>query len=64
MLQGVLFLLVLFIVFGIGAQLLTNLIGVAYPAFMSFNALETVEVDDDKMWLTYWIAFGLFSIAD
>ena len=57
-------LLVLFIVFGVGQSILTNLLGVAYPAFMSFNALESEGTDDDKMWLTYWVVFGLFTIAD
>jgi receptor expression-enhancing protein 5/6 len=57
-------LLVLFIVFGIGQSILTNVIGVAYPVFMSFHALESEGADDDKQWLTYWVVFGLFTIID
>ena len=57
-------LVVLFIVFGVGASILTNVIGVAYPAFMSFVALESEGADDDKMWLTYWVVFGIFTIVD
>lgn len=50
--------------FGVGQTYLTNLIGVAYPAFMSFIALESKESDDDKQWLTYWVCFGAFNIVD
>lgn len=53
-----------FVVFGIGSSVLTTLIGVAYPAFMSFVALESDGEDDDKQWLTYWVVFGVFSILD
>eukprot|EP00347_Sterkiella_histriomuscorum_P022244 403331166 len=56
--------LVLFVVFGIGSAIITNLIGVAYPCFMSFYALESDGGDDDKQWLTYWVVFGIFTIAD
>lgn len=31
---------------------------------MSFHALESDGKDDDKQWLTYWVVFGLFTIAD
>ena len=57
--------LIAFVVFGIGQAILTTLLGVAYPVFMSFHALENDSTQaDDKQWLTYWVVFGLFNMID
>lgn len=51
--------------FGIGQSLTTNLVGVAYPSFMTFYSIQTsMNDEDDKQWLTYWFLFGLLSIVD
>lgn len=58
---------VLFAVFGVGAQLLTVAIGVAYPVFKSFQAIKNTKEsrhEDSKQWLTYWIVFGIFSLVE
>merc|ERR1712060_123152 len=52
------------VMFGIGATYITVAIGVAYPCFMTFLALESEGGDDDKQWLTYWVVFGLLNIVD
>ena len=39
---------VICVMLGIGQQYITQLIGVAYPAFMSFMALESEGMEDDK----------------
>lgn len=52
------------VVLGIGSYYITCLVGVAYPAFMSFLALESKGEQDDKQWLTYWVVFGFFNIVD
>ena len=51
--------------FGLGQALVTNFIGVAYPCFMSFYSIETTTTqEDDKQWLTYWVVFGVLSLAE
>lgn len=55
---------VLFVMFGVGASYITCLLGVAYPAFMSFLALEANDEEDSTQWLTYWVVFGIFNIVD
>ena len=52
------------VMLGVGQVYITTVIGVLYPAFMSFVALESEEKEDDKQWLTYWVVYGLFQIID
>ncbi|MES1912910.1 MAG: hypothetical protein MHM6MM_005131 [Cercozoa sp. M6MM] len=40
------------------------LISVAYPAYASFQAIESPDKRDDKQWLTFWVVFAFFSAAD
>jgi len=43
---------------------ISNLVGWALPAYLSFKALETTGSDDDVQWLTYWVTFGTFTFVE
>ncbi|KLO11266.1 hypothetical protein SCHPADRAFT_916086 [Schizopora paradoxa] len=42
----------------------SNLIGWALPAYLSFRAIESPQTQDDVQWLTYWAVFGFFNFLE
>ncbi|KAJ7075013.1 TB2/DP1, HVA22 family-domain-containing protein [Mycena belliarum] len=46
------------------AAFISNLVGWALPAYLSFKAIETPAPQDDIQWLTYWVVFGFFNFLE
>ncbi|KAJ2510149.1 ER membrane protein DP1/Yop1 [Coemansia sp. RSA 2049] len=54
----------LLVFFNIGAPLLVNLVGFGYAAYATVGAIESPGKEDDTQWLSYWVVFGLFNVAE
>jgi len=54
----------LFVIFGLGASPLCNLVGFVYPLYASCRALKSEGTKDDQLWLTYWIVYGFFGLVE
>jgi receptor expression-enhancing protein 5/6 len=52
------------VVFNLGGQLLTNFAGFVIPGYYSLAALFTHNTEDDTQWLTYWVVFAFFTVAE
>ncbi|KAH7884094.1 TB2/DP1, HVA22 family-domain-containing protein [Phlebopus sp. FC_14] len=61
---GTVILVVLFHFINPLAAPVSNLVGWALPAYLSFRALESPSPDDDIQWLTYWVVFGFFNFTE
>ena len=61
---GLIVFTILFVFIGIGADLITDVIGMFYPMYMSFKAIESKGADDDKLWLTYWVVYAIYKVFD
>ena len=52
------------IFFGVGAGVLCSMVGFVYPAFKSFETIETKTKGDVTQWLVYWVVFSFFSLIE
>ncbi|TFK38636.1 TB2/DP1, HVA22 family-domain-containing protein [Crucibulum laeve] len=61
---GGIFLLTFLHAFNALAAPVSNLVGWALPAYLSFKAIESPSPHDDVQWLTYWVVFGFFNFLE
>jgi receptor expression-enhancing protein 5/6 len=54
----------IFALFWVGIASLCKVVGFAYPAYKSLQAIETKVRGDDTQWLVYWILFTFFGIIE
>mmetsp|Transcript_100 Transcript_100/g.184 ORF Transcript_100/g.184 Transcript_100/m.184 type:complete len:184 (+) Transcript_100:54-605(+) len=50
--------------FGIGAGSICSIVGFIYPAFKSFEAIESKNRSSDVQWLVYWVIYAFFSVIE
>ena len=59
---GIVLILILMVV--LGWTILITFITVLYPTVHSIRAIESSGKSDDKVWLTYWMVFGLINVSE
>lgn len=47
-----------------GWTILITVLTVIYPALMSMKAIQSKESNDDSVWLSYWMIFGVFHVLE
>lgn len=50
-----------------GFKLITDLLGFVYPAYMSFQSMESSKggvTDSATQWLTYWVVFSFITVIE
>jgi len=53
-----------YLIFGYASGFVVALLGFLYPAYASVKAIESTNKDDDTQWLTYWVVYAAFNIAE
>ena len=47
-----------------GWAILVTTLTVLYPALLSIRAIQSEDDEDDKVWLSYWMIFGIYTVLE
>ena len=47
-----------------GTGFVSNLAIMIYPCYSSLKAMETRDMTDDRHWMTYWLVFACYDVAE
>ncbi|KAI6228186.1 Receptor expression-enhancing protein [Aphelenchoides besseyi] len=61
---GLLVTISIYLLVGTHAGFLCGLIGFVYPASATVRAMRSQKLKEDKLWLSYWITFGLLTCVE
>lgn len=64
LLAGSVGLVMLYFAVTFASAFIVALLGFVYPAYCSVKAIESSNKDDDTQWLTYWVVYGVFGVAE
>jgi len=64
LLVGTVTLVMLYFAVSFASAFIVALLGFLYPAYSSVKAIESTNKEDDTQWLTYWVVYSVFSIAE
>mmetsp|Transcript_26893 Transcript_26893/g.83503 ORF Transcript_26893/g.83503 Transcript_26893/m.83503 type:complete len:246 (-) Transcript_26893:69-806(-) len=53
-----------FLLWGFTGELLCTVVGLLYPMYASFRALEDAEPTEVAQWLTYWVVHAAITLAE
>ncbi|VDN03003.1 unnamed protein product [Thelazia callipaeda] len=53
-----------YLMIGVEAGFVCNLICFSYPAYKSFQKVDSQSTDNVLKWLLYWVIFGTFTVLD